>query len=250
MKRIVNYLVGLLGFKLIKIDADQLPIEATDVERKIKDSVMLYTMTSQQRVWALLSATKYAISKEIQGDFVECGVWRGGSSMAMAYQLLQLGVNNRRIWLYDTFSGMTPPTDDDVEARTSISAFDLLENTKKAIGNNVWCVATKDDVSNNIAMTGYPKNMFQLIEGDVVETLQHSVPECIALLRLDTDWYESTKKELEVLFPRLVPGGVCIIDDYGHWTGSRKAVDEYFKENNINVLLHYVDRTGRMFIKL
>jgi O-methyltransferase len=83
----------------------------------------------------------------------------------------------------------------------------------------------------------------------VEDTIPASVPEQIALLRLDTDWYESTKCELEILFPRLVKGGVIIIDDYGCWQGARKAVDEYFNKNNIAILLNRMDDTGRIGIK-
>jgi hypothetical protein len=86
--------------------------------------------------------------------------------------------------------------------------------------------------------------------GKVEDTIPADIPEKIALLRLDTDWYESTKHELIHLFPRLQKGGVLIIDDYGFWKGARKAVDEYFAENNIQILLNRIDDTGRMAIKL
>ena len=76
------------------------------------------------------------------------------------------------------------------------------------------------------------------------------LPSGIALLRLDTDWYESTKHELEHLYPLLVSGGVIIIDDYGHWKGAKKAVDEYIKDNNLPLLLNRIDYTGRIGIKL
>jgi hypothetical protein len=246
------WLISRLDYKLVKNTADGFPVEATDHDRNIAAAVAPYTMTSHERLWALLSATKYIVGKGIRipGDFVECGVWRGGSAMAMAYQLLDLGVCDKRIWLYDTFSGMTTPTAKDVEADSGKSASVLLAETEKTEGNNIWCLAAKENVSANVYSTGYPRDMFQFVQGDIIETLQYYVPDQIALLRLDTDWYESTKRELEILFPRLVAGGVCIIDDYGHWRGARKAVDEYFKANNINVLMHYVDQTGRFFIKI
>jgi hypothetical protein len=87
-----------------------------------------------------------------------------------------------------------------------------------------------------------------LIAGKVEETLPEHAPESIALLRLDTDWYESTRHELEHLFPRVVAGGVLLLDDYGHWKGSRKAVDEYFAAQGITMLLNRVDYTGRLGI--
>jgi len=88
-----------------------------------------------------------------------------------------------------------------------------------------------------------------LVEGDVAQTLTHTVPETIALLRLDTDWYESTRIGLEVLYPRLAVGGVCILDDYGHWQGARKAVDDYFEALGHRPYMHTIDYSGRVFIK-
>jgi hypothetical protein len=249
LKSFVAWGLNCLGYKLVKTSTDFFPVEANERDRCIRDSVFNYTMTSDQRLWALLSATKYIVTKGIKGDFVECGVWRGGSAMVIAYQLLNLNVCDRHIWLYDTFAGMTEPTEEDIEANSGISAALLLAKTQKKQGNNVWCLATKEDVSTNVYSTGYPVDMFKFVQGDILETLEGFVPDSIALLRLDTDWYESTKRELEVLFPKLVSGGICIIDDYGHWSGARKAVDEYFKVNNITVLMHYIDQTGRMFVK-
>jgi O-methyltransferase len=88
-----------------------------------------------------------------------------------------------------------------------------------------------------------------LVPGRVEETLAFDLPDQIALLRLDTDWYESTKVSLEQLYPRLVPGGVLIIDDYGHWQGCRKAVDDYFYKTDQKILLQRIDYTGRIGIK-
>jgi predicted O-methyltransferase YrrM len=90
----------------------------------------------------------------------------------------------------------------------------------------------------------------RFVEGDVVQSLkiESNLPESISVLRLDTDWYESTRAELEVLYPRLSPGGVLIIDDYGHWGGAKKAVDEYFR-GRPKPLLQYTDYTGRMGVK-
>lgn len=99
-----------------------------------------------------------------------------------------------------------------------------------------------------MADTGYPIERVRFVEGRVEDTLPVRVPDRISLLRLDTDWYESTRCELEHLFPKLVPGGVLIVDDYGHWEGCRRAVEEYFDENNIPMLLNRIDYTGRIGI--
>jgi len=250
MKKLFKSIINMLGYNLTRLDKDGFPVEANNNDKRIRAVVRPYTMTSDQRLWALLSAVKYITKNSINGDFVECGVWRGGSAMAMALQLIDLSITNRRIWLYDTFSGMTEPSRKDIETHSGIPAKQVLASTKRIPGNNVWCISEKEEVIENLKSTGYPFGMFRIVVGDILETLDTHVPDQIALLRLDTDWYESTIKELEILYPRLITGGVCIIDDYGHWSGARSAVDEYFEKNNINVLMHYIDNTGRMFIKI
>lgn len=228
---------------------NQLPPDVSGEDKAIIEFVRPFTMTSASRLWSLIQSVRYVIDEEIPGDFVECGVWRGGSVMAMAQASTNAGDADRRIWLYDTFSGMTEPTEHDVEADSGCRARDLLANTKVGDGHNVWCVASREDVESNLQLTSLPIECFTLIEGDVVQTLLEVSPPAIALLRLDTDWYESTKASLEALYPRLSPGGVCILDDYGHWQGARQAVEEYFSELPSRPLLMPIDYSGRMFIK-
>jgi hypothetical protein len=227
----------------------RLPVEATTSDAAFIESLKPFTMTSSERLWSLINAVRHVVDNSIPGDFVECGVWRGGSVMAMAQELSELGVRDRKIWLYDTFSGMTAPTSVDVEAGTGVSAANLLESTPSSEGNSMWCIAGLADVAANVRSTGYPMENFEFVEGDVTRTLQQTYPEKIALLRLDTDWYESTRVELEVLYPRLAVGGVCIFDDYGHWQGARKAVDEYFAKLGYRPYMHPIDYSGRVLIK-
>lgn len=228
----------------------KIPVEASQAEIELLTFCQPFTMTSVERLWAALSATKYVAKNNISGAFVECGVWRGGSSMAMMGTLTSLGIENRDFYLFDTFEGMTEATNLDNDP-SGVNAQSLLEKTSKGDGNNIWCVADIQDVSTNIALTGYPVERVKLVKGDVLETLlsEENIPDQIAILRLDTDWYESTKIELEILFPRLVSGGVCIVDDYGHWSGARKAVDDYLEDNQLFPLINAPDYTGRVFIK-
>lgn len=229
--------------------ANRLPVEATDDDRQIIARVRPYTMTSSERLWSLIRAVDYVVGDGIEGDFAECGVWRGGSIMTMALRLQELGVTDRPIWLYDTFGGMTAPTAEDVEAGTGRTAAEMLETTEVGDGNNVWCVASEDDVRANVTGTGYPSDQFRFVVGDVARTLHEQVPDRISLLRLDTDWYESTRLGLEILYPRLAVGGVCILDDYGHWQGARQAVDEYFAAAGHRPFMHPIDYSGRIFVK-
>lgn len=240
-----------VGLQISRVSSasNRLPVEATPEDAELINSLSGFTMTSSERLWSLINAVRHVVDNQISGDFVECGVWRGGSVMAMASELTTLGVNDRRIWLYDTFAGMTDPTSFDIEAGSGVTAENMLSATEVADGDNVWCVADQQDVSANVRSTGYPFDNFTFVEGDVAQTLKYSFPETISLLRLDTDWYESTRMELEVLYPRLALGGVCIFDDYGHWQGARKAVDEYFEKLGHRPYMHPIDYSGRVLIK-
>lgn len=250
-EQVIDSVARRMGLQVSRLSSagSRLPIEATNEDAALIDSLRPYTMTSAERLWSLLNAVRYVVDERLPGDFVECGVWRGGSVMAMARELGRLGVSDRRIWLYDTFAGMTAPTAADVEAGSGVTAEAMLARTEVGDGNNVWCVAGRADVEANLATTGYPPEQFTLVEGDVAQTLRSSAPERIALLRLDTDWYESTRIGLEILYPRLVSGGVCILDDYGHWDGARRAVDEYFAAHGPRPFMHPIDYSGRVFIK-
>jgi hypothetical protein len=206
-----------------------------------------YTMTSAERVLALCQAIRYLVEQRVPGDIVECGVWRGGSMMAVLRTLRELGETDRAIWLFDTFEGMSPPSDRDVD-HVGFTAHELLRSQRPDDPQSIWCRSSLPEVRANIARCGYPENRIRFVAGPVEATLERELPERIALLRLDTDWYESTRAELHKLFPRLVAGGVLLIDDYGHWQGCRRAVDEYFRDQSIRMMLHRIDYTGRIGI--
>jgi O-methyltransferase len=208
-----------------------------------------FTMTSIERMYALWQAVEYIGRARVLGDVVECGVWRGGSSMLAALALLHMG-EARPMWLYDTYEGMTPPSDRDRNWKGE-SAADRLATQERIPGVlNDWSFATLDDVDRQMATVEYPRNLVNLVRGPVERTIPGTCPEMISLLRLDTDWYESTLHELEHLWPRLSVGGVLIIDDYGHWQGAREATDEFFAAQGLREMLHRIDYTGRLGIKL
>lgn len=223
------------------------------LDRTIIDEVRPHTMTSELRVEALLRAVRYVVDRGIPGALAECGVWRGGSVLAMARQLQLLGAEDRDLYLYDTFEGMTAPTDRDT------SRFDppALSTWREAASQSLqpWPELFNDQVFNEMHVAsllqsaGYPMDRVHLIKGPVETTLPDQGPDQLAVLRLDTDWYESTLHELVHLYPRLSQGGVLIIDDYGHWEGCRQAVDEYFSTYAPPLLLQRVDYTGRMGVK-
>lgn len=218
-------------------------------ERELIVDAQPWTMTSPERMLALQRAIDYICQFRIPGEFVECGVWRGGSMRLAARKLLQHGDTQRQLWLYDTFSGMTPPQSADVDFRGQ-TAEHLLRVDRPDDPQGVWCISDLEQVQTAVYGSGYPAEKFQFIAGDVCQTLRQSAPQSIALLRLDTDFYDSTRMELEVLYPRLAPGGILIIDDYGHWQGCRQAVDEYFSKLSSPVYLQRVDYTCRLAVKL
>jgi hypothetical protein len=203
-------------------------------------------MTSVERMYALHNAIGYVEDAGVPGDVVECGVWQGGSSMMAALTLLDRGEPKRDLWLYDTFEGMPEPTDQDVSFE-GVAAQGTWQSFK-AGDHNEWCYSPIDEVRRNIRSTGFPDSRLHFIQGKVEETIPEHAPAQISLLRLDTDWHSSTLHEMEHLFPRLAPGGVLIIDDYGHWSGAREAVDQYLAGRDIELLLNRVDYTARMAI--
>lgn len=216
---------------------------------KTIDAVRPYTMTSDQRVAALCDAVRYVVTNRISGAIVECGVWKGGSMMAVARTLLELGDRTRDLHLFDTFEGMTAPTGEDV-ALTGETAADLMAaSTDREDAESVWCRAPLAVVRQAMASVGYDGSKIHYIKGRVEDTVPAAAPERIALLRLDTDWYESTRHEMIHLFPRLCVGGVLILDDYGHWLGARRAVDDYVREHNVPLFLQKIDYTGRYAVK-
>jgi hypothetical protein len=189
-----------------------------------------------------------AAATAVPGAIVECGVWRGGSMLAAARTLNECSDVTRHLYLYDTFEGMSAPDDRDVDI-DGHSARALLGGGENDNPDSAWCYATLEEVRETLAGSGYDMTRVHFVKGKVEDTIPESAPDRIAVLRLDTDWYESTRHELEHLYPRLSPGGVLIIDDYGHWAGCRQAVDEYFAAQGIHLLLSRVDYTGRIAVK-
>ena len=246
--RIKNF-TSAIGIKRKRERAVKLPPDFDELTTRIFNTVNPYTMTSPERVAALVEAVRYVVANRIPGDFVECGVWRGGSSMAAALALKELGDVSRELWLYDTYEGMSAPTGEDVDvagqsADAKFSQRQLTEDSSE------WCRSPIDDVRQNLESTGYPADKVHFVKGKVQDTIPGTMTAGpVAILRLDTDWYESTRHEMQHLYPALVKGGVLILDDYGYWQGARKAVDEYFTTHNIRPLMGRVDFAGRAILK-
>lgn len=206
------------------------------------------SMLSIERMYAIWQAVEYLTRRRIKGAFVECGVWRGGSSMLMMKALCNHGDLTRPIRLFDTFTGMDAPTEVDVDWKGFAPAREWNDNKAKL--EKKWPSPSLKEVQGNLSRTAYPMSNVELIKGRVEETIPRLAPEEIALLHLDTDWHDSTWHELLHLYPRLRTGGVILIDDYGHWRGCRAAVDRYFLEVAEPILLSRLDYTGRVGVKV
>lgn len=208
--------------------------------------VRAHTMTSPARLRAMCDAAAYVARHQVPGAIVECGVWKGGSMMAAALTLLTHGERQRDLYLFDTFDGMSEPGPQDRDHR-GVPADQQLADARR--GDEIWAHGPLETVRAGMDSTGYDAQRIHYVQGKVEDTLPGRAPPQIAVLRLDTDWYESTRHELEHLFPRLASGGVLIIDDYGWWAGARRAVDEYFGAHEAPILLNIIDDTGRIGVR-
>jgi hypothetical protein len=231
-----------------KRNAQEIPGHYDEAAKRLIPRVKPRTMTTPEKLYGLIQATRYVSAHDIPGDVVECGVWRGGSMQAVAYTLLEVGDTARDLHLFDTFEGM-PENPSDIDRRTFAggeSAAELMATSDKSA--KIWAYAPFEDVQTAMSETGYPAERIHYHRGLVEDTVPGQAPEQISILRLDTDWYESTRHELEHLYDRLSPGGVLIIDDYGGWAGSRKATDEFLDKTRAPLLLLPISG-GRIAVK-
>ena len=243
MRDLVRRMLRAAGYQLSR----RIPQDFTPEDAALFHQVEPYTLTPPERIYSCTRAVEYIVQRGIPGAIVECGVWKGGTMMAVALTLLRLG-DARDLYLFDTFEGMAPPSAADVDFR-GVDAASQLARGKDPTRDRIWAFASEDEVRRSLLSTGYDPSRMHFVRGKVEDTLPGRAPDSISLLRLDTDWYESTRHELEHLYPRLVKGGVIIIDDYGHWQGARRATDEYLAANDIGLLLNRIDYTARIGVK-
>jgi O-methyltransferase len=208
------------------------------------EAVRPFTLTGPERVLALRDAVRYIVAAGVPGALVECGVWKGGSMLVAIRTLLDLGVRDRDLYLYDTYTHMPPPGPEDMYAWGQWSGDDY----ETFLANPFYANDPVERVQALLESTGYPAERLHFVAGMVEDTIPGTVPEVIALCRLDTDLYVSTAHEMAHLCPRLAEGAVLIIDDYGHFMGAKKAVDEYFDAQGVPALLHRIDNTGRTVV--
>ena len=251
MKRLLRKIFQSFNYDIIKYDSNptnKFPGDFKPEHQRIINKAKPYTMTSNERLFSLIEAIKFISKNNIEGDIVECGVWKGGSMLAAAETLVSLNDTQRKLYMYDTYEGMSEPTEAD-KTHYNKTAKSLLASDTNREKNLVWAYSPLEQVKDTMAQTSYPPERIYYVKGKVEDTIPGTIPDKIALLRLDTDWYESTKHEMKYLFPLLQKGGILIIDDYGHWEGARKAIDEYFENMTSPPFLSRIDETARLVIK-
>lgn len=250
IKASIAKLAERAGVKLVSVKYQKGPKPDMDPAfATLYEVCKAYTLIHVERMYSLYKAVQYVVKKGIPGDFVECGVWKGGASMMMAKTLMTMGETDRKIYMYDTYEGMTKPTEEDRSVMSGTVPVQEIWERSQSGDHNEWCYGPLEGVKAAMRSTGYPEDKIMFIKGQVEETIPGTMPGQIALLRLDTDWYSSTKHEMEHLFPLLVPGGVLILDDYGYWAGARQAVDEYLDKRKIALFLHRDDYSGATGIR-
>jgi hypothetical protein len=234
-----------MGYDVTRVSPDE--IFHPDMEAEFRD---LYdrcceTMTRLEGVYALYTSVGHVCKAKVPGAVVACGVFKGGTSM-MCAMTMQAHGETRDLYMYDTFGGMTPPGKRDRLLAPGTPTPEDWE-TYQRDGWNEWCYAPLEEVKQNLAKTGYPEEHLRYVVGPVQETIPTTIPERISVLRLDTLFYESTRHELEHLYPLVSSGGIVIIDDYGTWGGAKQAVDEYFEDKKSPVIK--IDVTTRLVVK-
>jgi O-methyltransferase len=239
----------VLGYELRRAQSPW-PRDFVQADIDLYREVAPYTMTTPEAIHVLAGAVRHVVSNGLPGAMVECGVWKGGSMMAVARTLQSLGKTDVDLFLFDTFEGMSEPTEKDIHWSGETAKAQLAREEKEKEGSLTWALASENEVNQAMRSIPYPPSRIHFVKGKVEDTLPDQAPPQIALLRLDTDWYESTRHELVHLYPRLVPGGVLIVDDYGWWRGAAEATDEYFREYGPAPFLVRVDADGvRLAVK-
>jgi hypothetical protein len=229
-----------------------------DFDREANEKIEIvrqHTMLPYTRLYSLYDQAVYCETEDIPGSFVECGTWKGGAVGLMALANLAHGQARRHIHLFDSFVGIPEP-DEAVDGPKAINeakqAGGGTQGRLEALTGLYESAGTLEDNRQLLEVTiRYDPGYLHYHQGWFQDTLPRKAGQTgeIAILRLDGDWYASTKVCLEYLFHRVVSGGFVIIDDYGRYDGCKKAVDEFLRSEGIRTYLHRIDSEGRYLVK-
>jgi hypothetical protein len=227
----------------------ELDLEENDRELIARILNRGFSMCSFEDLAFTAQSVRWVIKNSVPGDIVECGTGKGGHAILAAGIIRDLG-SDKKIFIFDTFTGMTTPGPTDFRLWDGQLAETVFESNKNMAQDpetfGSWLKHTRHEVETNFDIFGLGVDNVVFVQGDVAETLRvpSNIPAAVSFLRLDTDWEDSTKTELEELFPRLVCGGVLVVDDYLYWHGQQKAVDDYFAARGARPLLARVGSDG------
>ena len=251
LKKFIKRILNNFGYKIIskKLVQEGRKFNCRSHQEELKEfeKVEHLALSSLPNKWSLIQSLKYIKENNIDGDIVETGVYKG-ANLILVNNFLNKHKLKKTIFAYDTYSGQPDPTELDFDLKGTNMVEKFSELKKKNI-IPVFC--SLDDVKKNITQySEYDLTNFKFVKGKVEDTLnkKDNLPLKISILRLDTDFHDSIKKSLEILYPLLSNGGVLIVDDYGHFKGAKIAVDNFFKDKK-NILMHRVDYTCRLIIK-
>ncbi len=218
--------------------------------KRIWEKTSSYSLLNKGKLFTIINAVDYLEKSAIKGDFVQTGVYQGGSVMMVLFRLKELKSVSRSFFLYDTYEGMPEPTKYDVSffGQKAIKKYNKVKLGKSSVGSN-WVNASLEEVKKNIKLANYPLNKLHFIKGKIEDTIPKTIPKKIAFLHLDTDFYESTKHSLQYLYDLVVPGGIVIFDDYFHWQGCKKAIDEFIEKRKEPIFLNRIDYSSRLIVK-
>src|ERR1051325_1289209 len=258
MRQLVGSLVGNFGYEL-KRKRSGVSLNGPyglgyDLEQEAYENILkihTHTMLSYERLVTLYQQAVFCEQNGIAGSFVECGTWKGGAVGLMALANLNHGSRRRHIHLFDSFEGIPEP-DQAVDGKVAVD--EAIKVGGRADGKLValpWLVGSLETNKELLEQTvGYDPAYLHYHQGWFQDTVPRDAAGtgAIAVLRLDGDWYASTKVCLEHLYDRGTSGGFLIIDDYGCLEGCGKATDEFLKARDIRVFINHIDRTGRYLI--
>ena len=212
----------------------QKKIQSHFLTKRLTELITPHTLVSAERLNNLFTLARRIEDEGVAGDVIECGVYNGGTAALLA-RFATRSKMDRTVWLFDSFQGMPETTaSDGAEAKDYVG---------QVLGN-------VELVRKLVEQSGADMSRVRIMEGWFQDTFPKTSIAEIALLNIDADWYESVKLCLETFYDRITPGGFVSIDDYGHWPGCRKAVDEFLAARQLPYKLQEVDYTGRWFQKL
>lgn len=267
LKSVLRAVIDKSGYQILRKDHFDILLPWANIgydgeteARMNIERVRAKTMVAYVSLVSLWQQIRYCEEKKIEGDYVECGVWKGGSVGLMALANLAYGAERRRLHLFDAFDDICEP-DPAVDGERAISEMKKFAGRDRStitgalspvagIYEHLGGPGDLDEVKKFIEDDlGYDPTQCIYHKGWFQDTLPKAEIDKIAVLRLDSDWYASTKICLETLHDKVVPGGFVIIDDYGCYEGCRKAVDEFLQVRGLKVFLNHVTTDCRYWVK-